>query len=362
MKARMVPFAGYELPIQYPLGVLKEHLHTRAAAGLFDVSHMGQIALRPRQGNLADIAFGLERLVPTDVIALAAGRQRYAFFTNADGGILDDLMIAHCGDHLLLVVNASRRAADEAHLHATLSPICAIEVLENRALLALQGPAAEDALVRLASDIATMRFMDARVLTIAGSECLVTRSGYTGEDGFEISIAAADAEKLARKLLENPSVAPAGLGARDSLRTEAGFCLYGSDIAENTTPVEAALEWAMPKVRRCTGARSGGFPGAEVILQQLDTGPAKRRVGLRPRTRTPIRAGSLLFAEASASDPIGTVTSGGFGPSLGGPVAMGYVPLAFAAHDAGLFAQVRGTRVPVEVTDLPFVPHRYKRT
>lgn len=362
MKARMAPFAGYELPIQYPLGVLKEHLHTRAAAGLFDVSHMGQIALRPRQGNLPDIAFGLERLVPIDVIALVAGRQRYAFFTNADGGILDDLMITHCGDHLLLVVNASRRAADEAHLRATLSPICAVEVLENRALLALQGPAAEDALVRLAPDIATMRFMDARVLTIAGSECLVTRSGYTGEDGFEISIAAADAEKLARKLLENPSVALAGLGARDSLRTEAGLCLYGSDIAENTTPVEAALEWAMPKVRRRNGARSGGFPGAELVLQQLDTGPAKQRVGLRPRTRTPIRAGALLFAGASAKDPIGTVTSGGFGPSLGGPVAMGYVPAAFAAHHAGLFAQIRGNRVPVEVTDLPFVPHRYKRT
>jgi aminomethyltransferase len=207
-----------------------------------------------------------------------------------------------------------------------------------------------------------MRFMDVRVLTIAGSECLVTRSGYTGEDGFEISIAAADAEKLARKLLENSSVALAGLGARDSLRTEAGLCLYGSDIAENTTPVDAALEWAMPKVRRRSGARSGGFPGAEVVLQQLDTGPAKRRVGLRPRTRTPIRAGALLFAGASASDPIGTVTSGGFGPSLGGPVAMGYVPPAFAAHDAGLFAQVRGNRVPVEVTNLPFVPHRYKRT
>jgi aminomethyltransferase len=362
MEARMAPFAGYELPIQYPLGVLKEHLHTRTAAGLFDVSHMGQIVLRPRQGNLADVALGLERLVPVDVIALAAGRQRYAFFTNADGGILDDLMIAHCGDHLFLVVNASRRAADEAHLRAALSPICAVEVLENRALLALQGPAAEDVLVRLGPDIAAMRFMDVRVLTLAGSECLVTRSGYTGEDGFEISIAAADAEKLARKLLENPSVALAGLGARDSLRTEAGLCLYGSDIAENTTPVEAALEWAMPKVRRRGGARCGGFPGAEVVLQQFDKGPAKRRVGLRPRTRTPIRAGALLFAASSASDPIGTVTSGGFGPSLGGPVAMGYVPLAFAAHDAHLFAQVRGNRVPVEVADLPFVPHRYKRT
>jgi glycine cleavage system T protein (aminomethyltransferase) len=361
MAARMAPFAGYELPIQYPLGVLKEHLHTRAAAGLFDVSHMGQIALRPRQANLVDIAFGLERLVPVDVIELAAGRQRYAFFTNAIGGILDDLMIAHCGDHLFLVVNASRRAADEAHLRAALSPICAIEVLENRALLALQGPATEDVLARLAPDIATMRFMDVRALTIAGSECLVTRSGYTGEDGFEISIAAADAEKLARKLLENPSVALAGLGARDSLRTEAGLCLYGSDIAENTTPVEAALEWAMPKVRRRGGARSGGFPGDKVVLQQLDTGPIKRRVGLRPRTRTPIRAGALLFAGLSASDSIGTVTSGGFGPSLGGPVAMGYVPLAFAARDAGLFAEVRGNRVPIEVTDLPFVPHRYKR-
>src|SRR6516164_5285533 len=336
MEARMAPFAGYELPIQYPLGVLKEHLHTRAAAGLFDVSHMGQIALRPRQGNLADVAFGLERLVPVDVIA-------------------------HCGDHLFLVVNASRRAADEAHLRAALSPICAVEVLENRALLALQGPAAEGVLIHLAPDIAAMRFMDVRVLTIAGSECLVTRSGYTGEDGFEISISAADAEKLARRLLENPSVALVGLGARDSLRTEAGLCLYGSDIAENTTPVEAALEWAMPKVRRRSGARCGGFPGAEVVLQQFDKGPAKRRVGLRSQTRAPIRAGALLFAASSDSDPIGTVTSGGFGPSLGGPVAMGYVPLAFAAHDAQLFAQVRGNSVPVEVADLPFVPHRYKR-
>jgi aminomethyltransferase len=362
MAARMAPFAGYELPIQYPLGVLKEHLHARAAAGLFDVSHMGQIALRPRQGNLADIAFRLERLVPVDVIALAAGRQRYALFTNAEGGILDDLMIAHCGDHLFLVVNASRTATDEAHLRAALSPICAVEVLENRALLALQGPAAEDVLGRLAPGIATMRFMDVCVLTIAGSECLVTRSGYTGEDGFEISIAAADAETLARKLLENPSVALAGLGARDSLRTEAGLCLYGSDIAENTTPVEAALDWTMPKVRRRSGARGGGFPGAEVVLQQLDTGPAKRRVGLRPRTRTPIRAGALLFAGPATSDPIGRVTSGGFGPSLGGPLAMGYVPLASATRDAGLFAEVRGTRIPVEVTDLPFVPHRYKRT
>jgi len=361
MGARMAPFAGYEMPIQYPLGVMKEHLHTRAAAGLFDVSHMGQIALRPRGGTLADVALALERLVPVDVLGLAAGRQRYAFFTNAEGGIIDDLMIAHCGDHIVLVVNASRKPVDEGHLRTAMSQICTIEVLENRALLALQGPAAQRVLAHLAPDVAAMRFMDVRALAIGGSACLVTRSGYTGEDGFEISVAAADAEKLARAFLEDACVTLIGLGARDSLRTEAGLCLYGSDIDENTTPVEAALEWAMPKVRRQSGARPGGFPGADAVLQQLDAGPPRRRVGLRPRERTPVRGGALLFAERSAVEPVGRVTSGGFGPSLGAPVAMGYVPQALATPGASLFAEVRGNRMPVEVTDLPFVPHRCKR-
>lgn len=360
--ARMGPFAGYEMPIQYPPGVMKEHLHTRAHAGLFDVSHMGQIALRPRNGRMEDVASALERLVPVDVLGLAAGRQRYAFFTNANGGVIDDLMIAHCGDRFVLVVNASRKVVDEADLRAAMSRVCTIEVLEDRALLALQGPEAESALARLAPDSAAMRFMDVRSLGIAGSACIVTRSGYTGEDGFEISVAASEAEKLARVLLENAFVAFAGLGARDSLRTEAGLCLYGSDLDENTTPVEAALEWAIQKIRRRAGARAGSFPGADVVLQQLYNAAPRRRVGLRPQGRMPVRSGALLFAERSATDPIGTVTSGGFGPSVGGPIAMGYVPRVLSAPGKSVFAEVRGSRVPVEVAALPFVPHRYKRS
>jgi aminomethyltransferase len=360
--ARIGAFAGYEMPIQYPPGIMKEHVHTRAHAGLFDVSHMGQIALRPRDGKLADIAIALERLVPVDVVGLAPGRQRYAFFTNGNGGVTDDLMIAHCGDRFVLVVNASRKAIDEQFLRAALTHVCRIEVLEDRALLALQGPEAESVLARFARDSAAMRFMEVRSLVIAGSTCVVTRSGYTGEDGFEISVAASEAETLARVLLENAVVALAGLGARDSLRIEAGLCLYGSDIDENTTPVEAALEWAIPKVRRRAGARAGGFPGADVVLRELDDGAQRRRVGLRAQGRMPVRGGTLLFAGASAADSVGKVTSGGFGPSIGSPVAIGYLPRPLSAVGTRVFAEVRGSRVPVEVTDLPFIPHHYKRT
>jgi aminomethyltransferase len=360
--ARMGAFAGYQLPIQYPPGIMKEHLHTRAHAALFDVSHMGQIALGPRDGNMADVATALERLVPVDVVGLAAGRQRYAFLTNANGGIIDDLMIAHCGDRFVLIVNASRKTIDEQFLSAALAHVCAVEVLEDRALLALQGPEAESVLARFARYSAAMRFMEVRSLMIAGCTCVVTRSGYTGEDGFEISVTASKAEMLARVLLENAVVALAGLGARDSLRIEAGLCLCGSDIDENTTPVEAALEWAIPKVRRRAGARAGGFPGADVVLRQLDDDPPRRRVGLRAQDRMPVRGGSLLFAGASSAGPVGKVTSGGFGPSAGGPVAMGYLPAALSAPGRHVFAEVRGNRVPVEVTALPFVPHRYKRT
>jgi len=360
--ARMGAFAGYEMPIQYPAGIMKEHLHTRAHAALFDVSHMGQIVLRPRDGKVANIATALEHLVPADVVGLAAGRQRYAFFTNANGGVIDDLMIAHCGDRFVLVVNASRQTIDEQLSRAALAHACAVEVLEDRALLALQGPEAESVLARLAPDSTALRFMDSRSLVIAGSACFVTRSGYTGEDGFEISVAASEAEMLARVLLENASVALAGLGARDSLRLEAGLCLYGSDLDENTTPVEAALEWAIPKVRRRAGARAGGFPGADVVLRQLDDDPPLRRVGLRAQGRMPVRGGTLLFAGASAADSVGKVTSGGFGPSFGGPVAMGYVPRALSAPGTLVFAEVRGSRVPVEVTNLPFIPHRYRRS
>ena len=360
--ARMGAFAGYEMPIQYPPGIMKEHLHTRAHAGLFDASHMGQIALRPRNGKIADIATALERLVPVDVVELAAGRQRYAFFTNANGGVIDDLMIAHCGDRFVLIVNASRKTIDEELLRAALARICAVEVLEDHALLALQGPESESVLARFAPDSAAMRFMDARSLMIAGSVCVVTRSGYTGEDGFEISVAASAAETLARVLLENPSVALAGLGARDNLRLEAGLCLYGSDLDEDTTPVEAALEWAIPRTRRRAGTRAGGFPGADLVLPQLDDGSPRRRVGVRAQGRMPVRGGTLLFAGVSTADPLGKVSSGGFGPSVGGPVAMGYLPRALSAPGVRVFAEVRGSRVPVQVTDLPFIPHRYKRT
>ncbi len=361
MGARMVRFAGYDMPSQYALGVLKEHLHTRVAASLFDVSHMGQIALRARSGSVADAARALERVVPVDVQGLAPGRQRYALFTNSSGGIIDDLMIGQCGEHLALVVNASRKDVDERHLYDALSDACTIDVLEDRALLALQGPAAEAVLVRLSPSSASMRFMDIRPLLIAGVSCLVSRSGYTGEDGFEISIPARDAEKVARALLRDRVVTLAGLGARDSLRTEAGLCLYGSDIDESTTPVEAALDWAIPKVRRRGGARAGNFPGADIVLEQLERGAPRCRVGLKPRERTPVRAGVLLYADASASQSVGTVTSGTFGPSAAGPVAMGYVPSALSAPTTLLFADVRGKRLPVELTELPFVPHRYKR-
>jgi glycine cleavage system T protein (aminomethyltransferase) len=361
MGARMGPFAGYDMPIQYPAGVMKEHLHTRAAASLFDVSHMGQIVLRPNGGTPADLALALERLVPVDVLGLAPGRQRYAFFTNAHGGIIDDLMITACAGHFILVVNASRKEIDAAHLRAALTRICAVEVLADRALLALQGPKSAEVLARFAPEVVAMRFMDARMLAIGGSPCLVTRSGYTGEDGFEISVAGSEAERLARMLLDDASVALAGLGARDSLRTEAGLCLYGADIDEQTTPVEAALEWTIQKVRRPGGARAGGYPGADAIAHELEAGPKRRRVGLRSLERTPVRGGALLFAAPSAAEPVGAVTSGGFGPSASGPVAMGYVLRPLAARGTSLFAEVRGNRVPVEVADLPFVSHRYKR-
>ena len=358
---KMVPFAGYDMPVQYPAGVLKEHLHTRNAAGLFDVSHMGQIALRPKSGKVEDAARALERLVPQDIVAIAPGRQRYAQFTNADGGLLDDLMVANFGDHLFLVVNAACKAEDEAHLRANLSEDCVIDSLADRALIALQGPKAESALAKLCAEAPAMKFMDAGPHTVAGLTCFVSRSGYTGEDGFEISVPAADAERLAKTLLENPDVMPIGLGARDSLRLEAGLCLYGHDIDTATTPVEAALEWSVQKSRRTGGARAGGFPGAEKILAHFDHGASRRRVGLRTEGRAPVREGALLFADSAGGEPIGKVTSGGFGPSLNAPVAMGYVPTSLSALDTKLFAEVRGQRLPLTVAAMPFVKNTYKR-
>ena len=290
---KMVPFAGYDMPVQFAAGVMKEHLHTRAAAGLFDVSHMGQIALCAKSGHIEDAALALERLVPQDILSVAPGRQRYAQFTNDTGCILDDLMVANFGDHLFLVVNAACKAPDEAHLRAHLSETCIIEPLPDRALLALQGPKAESVLAKFCAEVAAMRFMDAGPYRVDGIDCFVSRSGYTGEDGFEISVPADKAEALASALLDNSDVLPIGLGARDSLRLEAGLCLYGHDIDGTTTPVEAALQWSIQKSRRSGGTRAGGFPGADVILAQLETwraAPPGRPEAGRPRAGARRRA------------------------------------------------------------------------
>ncbi|KAA0076585.1 glycine cleavage system aminomethyltransferase GcvT [Tardiphaga sp. P9-11] len=358
---KMVPFAGYDMPVQYATGVLKEHLHTRAAAGLFDVSHMGQMTLRAKSGKLEDAALALEKLVPMDILALAPGRQRYAQFTNEVGGILDDLMVANFGDHLFLVVNAACKDEDEAHLRAHLSDICVIETLPNRALIALQGPKAADVLATLCPEAPAMKFMDAGPHSVNGIACFVSRSGYTGEDGYEISIPNDQAEALTSALLDHPDVLPIGLGARDSLRLEAGLCLYGHDIDTTTTPIEGGLNWSIQKSRRTGGARAGGFLGSDKILAQLDGGAPRKRIGLLPEGRAPVREGVLLFADTTSTESIGSVTSGGFGPSLGAPIAMGYLPNAQAADGTTVFAELRGQRMPMKVSPMPFVPHSYKR-
>ncbi|ULT72191.1 glycine cleavage system aminomethyltransferase GcvT [Pseudomonas sp. BC42] len=354
--ARMVPFAGYDMPVQYPPGVMKEHQHTREQAGLFDVSHMGQILLRG-----ANAAQALETLVPVDIIDLPVGMQRYAMFTNEQGGILDDLMVANLGDdQLFLVVNAACKEQDLAHLRRHLGEQCDIQPLfEERALLALQGPAAVKVLARLAPEVASMTFMQFKPVTVLGVDCFVSRSGYTGEDGFEISVPAEQAEKLARALLAEPEVAAIGLGARDSLRLEAGLCLYGHDMNSDTTPIQASLLWAISKARRADGARAGGFPGAEVIFAQQQGGVDRKRVGLLPQERTPVREGAeIVDAEGNI---IGSVCSGGFGPTLGAPLAMGYLDIQHCALDTPVAAIVRGKKVPMLVSKMPFVAQRYYR-
>ena len=354
--ARMVPFAGYDMPVQYPLGVMKEHLHSREQAGLFDVSHMGQIRLTG-----AGAAKALEALVPVDIVDLPVGMQRYAMFTNEQGGILDDLMVANLGDEqLFLVVNAACKDQDLAHLRTHLGDHCQVEPLfEERALLALQGPAAVTVLERLAPEVARMTFMQFAAVTLNDVPCFVSRSGYTGEDGYEISVPSEHAEALARRLLAEPEVAAIGLGARDSMRLEAGLCLYGHDMNTETTPVEASLLWAISKVRRADGARAGGFPGADCVFAQQRDGIARKRVGLLPQERTPVREGAeVVDGEGKV---VGTVCSGGFGPTLGAPVAMAYVDTALSALDTELWALVRGKRVAVKVSKMPFVPQRYYR-
>jgi aminomethyltransferase len=348
--ARMVPFAGYEMPVQYPSGILQEHLHTRAEAGLFDVSHMGQLRL-----TSADAVRALEALVPGDLSTLAPWHTRYTLLLNEQGGIRDDLMATRFDDGLFLVVNAARKEADLAHLRERLAGTTMVEPLEDRALLALQGPAAAAVLSRFSERIVQLGFMTAMETTLDGRTCLITRSGYTGEDGFEISVPAGAAVAVAEMLLAQPEVWPIGLGARDSLRLEAGLCLYGHDIDESTTPIEAGLAWTIGKRRRS----EGGFPGAGIILRQLAEGAPRARVGIRPDGRAPAREDTPVVDAAGVT--IGRVTSGGFGPSVGGPIAMGYVDRACIAEGTALELMVRGVPRPARVARLPFFPHRYHR-
>ncbi|MBS8229056.1 glycine cleavage system aminomethyltransferase GcvT [Vannielia litorea] len=349
---KMVPFAGWEMPVQFAPGVMKEHLHTRAACGLFDVSHMGQVVLRG-----AGAAEALEALVPVDLIGLKPGRQRYALFTNDAGGILDDLMVANYGDRLLIVVNAANAEADIAHMRrAGLE----IEPLEDRALIALQGPAAE-AVLEAVTGAVPGKFMDVAEVESSHGDLWISRSGYTGEDGFEVSVPARHAEEFARKLLAHEACEPIGLGARDSLRLEAGLPLHGHDIDETTTPVEAALTFALSQARRAGGVRAGGYPGASVIEEQLAGGPARLRTGLLPEGRAPMREGVPLFASEDAAEPVGTITSGAYSPSLERPIAMGYVPTEAADPGTGLYAELRGKRLPLVTAPMPFQPSTYKR-
>jgi aminomethyltransferase len=348
--AKMVPFGGYDMPVQYPMGILGEHNHTRAAAGLFDVSHMGQVTLHG-----AGAAEALETLVPGDIKALKEGAIRYSMFTNEAGGILDDLMITNRGDRLFVVVNAGCKEADIAHMQAKIGTRTKVEYHADRALLALQGPKAAEVMAKLAPASVGQKFMTFRTGDVAGIPCFFTRSGYTGEDGWEISVPEARADELARALLANAEVKPIGLGARDSLRLEAGLCLYGHDIDTSTTPIEADLQWSISKRRRA----EGGFPGAARIQKELAEGPARKRVGILPEGRAPAREGTEIV-DASGTR-IGTVTSGGFGPTVNGPISMGYVSAAFAAAGTAVGLVVRGRTLPGKVVAMPFAPHRYHR-
>lgn len=354
--ARMVPFAGYSMPVQYPSGLMAEHLHTRAEAGLFDVSHMGQLRLVG-----PDAAAAFETLMPVDVIDLPTGKQRYGLLTDDAGGILDDLMFIKRADGIFVIVNGACKVGDIAHMQLRIGGRCEVIPMPDHALLALQGPHAVTALARLAPGVAALVFMTGGHFRVAGCDCFITRSGYTGEDGFEISVPGDQAETLARALLAQPEVKPIGLGARNSLRLEAGLCLYGNDIDTTTTPVEAGLNWAMQKVRRNGGARAGGFPGADKVLAQLDgTQPAQRlRVGLVGLERVPVREHVELHN--ATGQKIGEVTSGLLAPTADKPVALAYVQAEYAAVGTRLNAMVRGKAVPMQVSPLPFVPNRYHR-
>ncbi len=356
--AKMVPFAGYEMPVQYPLGVLKEHLWTREKAGLFDVGHMGQAHLISSDGRHETVARALETLVPADILNLKPGQQRYSQLLAEDGGILDDLMITRAFDPksdgtLFLVVNAGCKDADYAHIRRRLPTGLTLTIADDRALIALQGPAAASVLATLAPAAATLGFMTTRAMTIGGIETHVSRSGYTGEDGYEISVPATRVVDLTKTLLSDTTAQPIGLGARDSLRLEAGLCLYGHDIDTTTSPIEAGLSWSIQKRRRV----EGGFPGAARIQSELANSPKRKRVGIKPDGRAPAREGTEIYTVLG--DRIGTVTSGGFGPSDSGPIAMGYVHADCATPGIRINLMVRGKPLPAEIVTLPFVPHRY---
>ena len=357
--AKLTEFAGYQMPVQYGLGILGEHQHTRTKAGLFDVSHMGQVILSGR--SYKEIALAFEKLLPMDVLGLEAGRQRYGFLTTDSGGILDDLMFSNRGDHIFVVLNAACKGSDIMHLKSLLEPDIAVQEIENRALIALQGPVSEAVLGELNPQIKKMKFMDVETLPIGGADCWVSRSGYTGEDGFEISIPAEAAESVTREILSNKIVEFIGLGARDSLRLESGLCLYGHDIDEATTPVEASLTWAIQKARQANGSRNGGFIGSEIILNQLDNGTDKKRVGFLPQTRAPMREGVEIFATETSKEVIGKITSGGYGPTVGHPIAMGYIDSKYMRSNDDLYGELRGKRLPIKVSKMPFVPLNFKR-
>ncbi len=361
LNAKTIPFAGYEMPVNYPLGILNEHVHCRKSAGLFDVSHMGQIKISSKSISMHELAGELEKLIPIDLISLSKDRQRYGFITNEKGGVIDDLMISNRGDHFFVVVNASRKEVDTNYFREKLISEVDILVETQRSLVALQGPLAERALSSIIQGIESMNFMDVRNMLFNNEEIYISRSGYTGQDGFEISLPNDVSESFCRSLLNIKEVEAIGLGARDTLRLECGLCLYGQDLDEEITPVEAGLSWAIQKVRRTNGERAGGFPGAEIILDQIDKHPNRKRIGLLPVGKAPIRHGTKLFKDETGSQEIGIVTSGGYSPTTEKPISMGYLEGSSIEEDKLVYGEVRDKLLPLKIIKLPFVNTSFKK-
>ena len=361
LNAKTIPFAGYEMPVNYPLGILNEHVHCRKSAGLFDVSHMGQIKISSKSISMHELAGELEKLIPIDLVSLSKDRQRYGFITNEKGGVIDDLMISNRGDHFFVVVNASRKEVDTNYFREKLISEVDILVETQRSLVALQGPLAERALSSIIQGIESMNFMDVRNILFNNEEIYISRSGYTGQDGFEISLPDDVAEIFCRSLLNIKEVEAIGLGARDTLRLECGLCLYGQDLDEEITPVEAGLSWAIQKVRRTNGERAGGFPGAEIILDQIDKHPNRKRIGLLPVGKAPIRHGTKLFKDETGSQEIGIVTSGGYSPTTEKPISMGYLEGSSIEEDKLVYGEVRDKLLPLKIIKLPFVNTSFKK-